>query len=253
MSSNTLNQFSRLNVRNIPSTKHNTVCFVWAHGWMRSHQDFLPIAQQLTDLGDHYLLDLPGHGDSPLTKPAADMSIEDYLDPILQWIQQIQQPIIWIGHSFGCRIGAHIAHLCPQKIQNLKLICPPFNQKKSFSFKQLKVLTYKTLLAIGLSRHILLPLFASKDYLNCQELRPLFSKWVSEDSHQSLAKTTAPLELIFAAEDTETPPSLAPLFKKARPDVQMHIWQYFDHNTILTDGQHQVIQHFLKSIQPEIT
>lgn len=251
MFTNTTNSAkTTLHIQYLPASKDSPYCFIWAHGWMRTHADFLPIAQQLTDLGEHYLLDLPGHGQTPLHVDKSNMSTEAYLAPLLDWIAQIDKPIIWVGHSFGCRIGAHAAKHYPDKIKALKLFCPPYNQKKRLSIKNLKVYVFKALAALGIPRERLLPYFASKDYLNSKEMQSVFSTWVNENSNQTLADTSLPIDLIFAQHDTATPPSLAKAFKQARPDATITVWQHFDHLSILTDGQHQIIHHMLQSFSP---
>ena len=84
---------------------------------MRSHEDLQSLASQITDLGDQYLLDLPGHANTCPSSTSLD--IESYLSIIDESLATIDKPIIWIGHSFGCRIGAHMAMRHPEKIKAL--------------------------------------------------------------------------------------------------------------------------------------
>lgn len=248
MSTNTTNSTQApFFIKHLPATQKSPYYFIWAHGWMRTHKDFLPIAQQLTDLGEHYLLDLPGHGESPLHTNPNDASTAAYMTPILKWVSQLDKPVIWVGHSFGCRIGAHAAKALPGQIKALKLFCPPLNQKKRFSIKSLRVYAFKALVSMGLSRETILPYFASKDYLACKEMQAVFSNWVNEDSSKIFAQASSAVDLIFAENDTATPPTLAKAFKQARPDAAITIWRHFDHSSILTDGQHQIIHHLLES------
>lgn len=240
-----------INIKRIKSSKLSKVTFVWAHGWMRTHEDLQSLASQMTDLGDQYLIDLPAHGDT--CPSSATLDIDSYLEIIDAFIKKVDQPIIWIGHSFGCRIGAHMGQRHPEKVKALFLICPPFNKQKSFSIqnlpKKLKQLTYKTLIKLGVSKTLILPYFASKDYLNAGSMKNLFVKWVNEDSSAPLKSLSIPVKLIFAEKDDATPPELDKYFKTHCKKVTSIVLKHFDHYSILTDGQHQLIHNLTKYIE----
>lgn len=251
MKSNTVKPKKLINIHCIKSTKPSETCFVWAHGWTRTHEDLKGLADQISDFGDQYLIDLPAHADTcPSSK---DLSIEEYLKPIIDFIDNTDKPIIWIGHSFGCRIGAHIGNLCPKKIKALFLICPPFNKNKTWHFSNMprtaKQYLYKGLVKIGIPRNTILPFFASKDYQNANELRALFVKWVNEDSAHPLKTLKMPVRLIFAENDTATPPELNKYFKMHCTHVTNKVLKHFDHFSILTEGQYQIIHSLIQYIK----
>ena len=241
-----------LNVHHIPSSNPKArYHFIWAHGWMRTHADYLSIANQLSKLGEHSLIDLPGHADT--SKDCGDWSIEQYVDHILDWVRTIDTPIIWVGHSFGCRIGAHIAKHLSKKIKVLFLICPPFNKSKKFKpingWLFLKKWTYRLMINLGAPKNKILPYFASKDYIDAEDLRPLFVKWVNEDSGDALKDLKLPIKLIFAKNDTETPEHLSNFFAKYCKHAQIVKLDFFDHHSILTDGQHQIIHQLITTLR----
>lgn len=239
-----------LHVHHLHGTQPSDVCFVWAHGWMRSHQDFVTIANQLTAYGDHYLIDLPGHGDT--SKSCGNWCVKEYLKPISSWIKTLDKPIIWVGHSFGCRVGLHISQLSPEKIHSLHLICPPFNLKNYFSSKFIKKMfyqtVYKTGLLLGFPREKLIAIFGSRDYQSAKELRVLLSNWLNDDTKTTVSKITVPINLLFAKNDLETPHQLSQSFLKANSKAHISILDHFDHYTILTDGQHQIIHHLTQHL-----
>jgi len=239
-----------LHVHHLPATQPNDVCFVWAHGWMRSHRDFITIANQLTACGDHYLIDLPGHGET--SKSCGNWCVEEYLKPIASWVNSLDKPIIWVGHSFGCRIGLHMARLLPEKIHSLHLICPPFNYKNYLSSQFLKKILYKTIyragLFLGLPREKLISIFGSKDYQSAKTLRVMLSNWLNDDTKATVSKITVPIYLLFGSHDLETPHQLSQHFLKANPKANISILNHFDHYTILTDGQHQIIHHLTEHL-----
>ncbi|MCD8497675.1 MAG: alpha/beta hydrolase [Alphaproteobacteria bacterium] len=94
---------------------------LWAHGWGHSHEAFMPLAESLVRLGKHVLIDFPGFGQSP--KPDADWATEDYADAMAAWIkEQGIGPVIWVGHSFGGRVGIQLAARHPDLIKAMCLI-----------------------------------------------------------------------------------------------------------------------------------
>ena len=74
------------------------------HGWGSSKQVMMPLAKELSELRDCYVLDLPGFGNSSV--PQHSWSIDDYADFVQQFIQDlgIEQADLLV-HSFGGRIA----------------------------------------------------------------------------------------------------------------------------------------------------
>ncbi|MEE2769738.1 MAG: alpha/beta hydrolase [Pseudomonadota bacterium] len=242
-----------ININHLPATKPSNVCFVMAHGWRRTHEDFKAIASQITDLGDQYLIDLPAHGDTCAS--SANLTIDEYLLPIIEFVRSIDKPIIWVGHSFGCRIGSHIGRHCPEKIKALFFICPPYNTRRhwhyKYIFKSSKQFLYKLLILLGMPRKSILPWFASKDYVDSGHMRELFKQIVNEDSGFILSQLTMPLTLVFAENDEMTPPELSKHIQSHCKHATSSVLRYFDHNSILTDGQYQII-HKLMNFSKEL-
>src|SRR4051794_18678857 len=95
--------------------------FIWGHGWGHDHHVFLPLARALERRGAHSLIDFPGFGQSP--PPPATWTTADYADAMADWISTFPRtPRIWIGHSFGCRVGLQLASRHPGLIDGLFLI-----------------------------------------------------------------------------------------------------------------------------------
>lgn len=68
---------------------------VFLHGFLGCKEDWIEVAQELQDFCCH-LIDLPGHGDSPLT--------EDVLESIRK-ILNVLKPRCLIGYSMGGRLA----------------------------------------------------------------------------------------------------------------------------------------------------
>lgn len=74
------------------------------HGWGSNKQVMMPLAKQLADIRDCYVLDLPGFGNSSL--PKEPWNIDDYADLIQQFIRDLEiEPADLLVHSFGGRIA----------------------------------------------------------------------------------------------------------------------------------------------------
>src|SRR5262245_26633086 len=94
---------------------------LWAHGWGQSLESFKPMASSLAPLGKHILIDFPGFGKS--APPPQSWDTGEYADAVASLIRtRVGGKVIWIGHSFGCRVGLQIAARHPELIAGLFLI-----------------------------------------------------------------------------------------------------------------------------------
>lgn len=74
------------------------------HGWGSSKQVMAPLAKQLADIRDCYVLDLPGFGNSSI--PNRPWSVDDYADLIQQFMQDLElENVDLLVHSFGGRVA----------------------------------------------------------------------------------------------------------------------------------------------------
>ncbi len=241
MNSKLIKPSEHLNAHYIPANDKNArFTFVWAHGWQHSHQSLVTIAKQLKGLGEHYVLDLPGHGET--SKSCKDWSISKYVNEINDWLQNLNTEVIWIGHSLGCRVGNHLAAMEQSSIKALFLICPPFNLPKNL-LTRVRILAYKTLCLLGVPKSWTMPIFASSDYQNADELRPLFLKFIQEDSSEPIKKINCPVQMISTTLDVDAPIACANRLMDFCPQAQLNILDYFDHLDVLTSGQHLIIHH----------
>lgn len=74
------------------------------HGWGSSKQVMMPLAQQLAEKRNCFVLDLPGFGNSSI--PHEPWNVDDYADLIAQFIQDQEfKSVDLLVHSFGGRIA----------------------------------------------------------------------------------------------------------------------------------------------------
>jgi pimeloyl-ACP methyl ester carboxylesterase len=219
---------------------------IWAHGWGQSGDAFAPLAQSFAPFATNYLLDFPGFGQNP--PPAQAWGTKDYADDAAGWLKTLPAaPRIWIGHSFGCRVGIQIAANYPYLFDKMVLIAAAGLKPKRTMFQRInhkaKVLTFKTLKHLtpeGPKRDALRARFGSADYRTAGVLRESFVKIVNEDLKQEAKKVSCPTLIIVGTQDKDTPPELSQRLHSKIPNSTLQILDGFDHFTIMTAGRHQV-------------
>lgn len=228
--------------------------FVWAHGWGQNRAAMKPLAQSLFALGTHDFIDFPGFGGSP--RPNAAWTTADYADAMQHWIAEngTGQPLVWIGHSFGCRVGIQIAARHPASIDHMLLIAGAGLPRNRSLIDQVnlksRVYGYKALkrLAplVGVSQDQLRDKFGSADYKSAGTMRDILVNVVNEDLSAVAQQITCPVHLIYGSNDTETPPEIGHRLEKLITGSELTILDGLDHYTVLSEGRHQVAKR-LKS------
>lgn len=230
---------------------------IWAHGWGQDHRAFLPLATQMERAGAHTLLDFPGFGASP--PPPADWGTGDYADAVAHWLATLPRGRrVWIGHSFGCRVGLQLAARHPGIVDGLFLVAaaglprrrPPAQRARMAA----KVAVYKLLGrldALGLPVARWRAGFGSADYRAAGAMRPILVKVVREDLSEVAARVACPVQLVYGARDDDTPPELGHRFAALIPGSRLVVLDGFDHHTILAEGRHQLLfqlTQFVKAV-----
>ncbi len=225
---------------------------VWAHGWGLDHKSLLPLASSLENEGYHILIDLPGFGKSE--EPKEVWGTEDYADAVAEWLkEQSFGPVIWVGHSFGCRVGIQVAARHPELVAGLFSIASAGLKPKRPLYKQLylkgRVVLFKALKQF-VDAEKLRKKFGSSDYQKTSGLmRSIFVKVVNEDLNKEAETIICPVKLVYGTEDTETPPEIGERLAQLIPDAEMIQFEGLDHYSILDSGRHQVasmLNQFIK-------
>ena len=222
--------------------------FVWGHGWGQNHQAFMPMVESLRNQGTHYVLDFPGFGESP--PPPEDWSTADYADAVAEWMSaQGFPPVIWVGHSFGCRVGVQIGARHPALLRSMCLVAaaglkrkrPPL--KRLYFFLRIRLFkALKVFLPKGEMREKILAKFGSADYKNAGPMRTIFIRVVNEDLSAEAAKISCPVRMVFGRNDTETPPEFGERYLGLMKDAELLVLDGHDHYSVLAGGRHQVIK-----------
>ncbi len=221
---------------------------IWAHGWGQSHASFLPLITPLERSGHHITLDLPGFGQSPA--PSEEWGTRDYADAIAAWIkEQGYTNIIWVGHSFGCRVGVQLAAHHPNLLTGLCLVAGAGLKRKRPLHKKIyfycRIKLFKALRRFvpdGQFKDTLMTKFGSSDYKNAGPMRKIFVRVVNEDLTPEAQNITCPTTLIYGSNDTETPPEFGQRYSRLIKGSKLHLLDGQDHYSVLGNGRHPVVK-----------
>lgn len=241
----------------IPATGESHQYLIWGHGWGQSSAALVPLAEALKPFASSTLIDFPGFGKSALPPPS--WGTGEYADMVAQWLRgQSRARSVWIGHSFGGRVGIQLAARHPQLLSGMVLIASAglprqrtWVQQIRFSLRKTFFKTAKRFLREGPQLERLRQRMGSADYRSAGALRPIFNRVVSEDLTETARQVQCPTLLIYGHEDTETPPEMGQRLKGLIPGSELTTLDGFGHLNILTEGRHQValrIRKFLPTL-----
>ncbi len=222
--------------------------FLWGHGWGHSRENLMPLAAALEKSGRHFVLDFPGFGKSPPPPEAWDTAA--YADAVAEFIKgQSLPPVIWVGHSFGGRVGLQLASRHPDLVAGLFLVAAaglkpkkPLLKKLYFKARILIFKCLKKLIPLGLSEKWLMGKFGSPDYRKTSGvIRQIFIKAVNEDLTDVAKGVRCPVYFVYGENDTETPPEIGKRFRALIPGSEVLILNGQDHYSVLSSGRHPVI------------
>lgn len=222
---------------------------IFAHGWGRTRADFAPVADTLAPYAGSLSIDLPGFGDS--AKPDAAWSTEDYAGFLRDRLRSDfgVERCIWVGHSFGGRVGLRLAVAAPEFCAALVLIAAagiprrraPIERargeinRRRFQYAKSKAADEAALIALEKR-------FGSADYVRSREtgMRDIFLKTVAEDQSPFLGKIRCRTTLIYGGLDDSTPVELGERMRDMIDGAELIVLDHADHLSILSRGRHQI-------------
>ena len=196
-----------------PSAPH----LLFLHGWGGSRESLRGIATLFQHTHQVHLFDLPGFGAAPV--PPEGWGTIEYADLVQQFIlDQVNAPVVLVGHSFGGRVSIRLASRRQPLIRSLVLIGVPGLPRPGLSRARVRRSGIRALRRVlraaqpligrrGVEWHT--ERFGSKDYLAAGAMRSVLVKTVSEDLTESAKSIVCPTLLVWGSDDTETPPWLA--------------------------------------------
>ena len=227
---------------------------IWGHGWGHSHAAFVPLAESLKNAGRHIVLDFPGFGATP--KPDTDWDVQAYADATAEFIKaQGLKNIIWVGHSFGGRVGIRLAACYPELVDRMFLIAAAGLKRKRPLWQKLyfgaRVRLFKLLKAMGFNQDKLRARFGSRDYNNAGAMRGILIKTISEDLTEMARKVRCPVTFVYGENDNETPPEFGERYAQLIPGAKLVVLEGQDHYSVLGDGRHQVAAMLAEFIEKQ--
>jgi pimeloyl-ACP methyl ester carboxylesterase len=225
------------------------------HGWGRSLDSLLPLAELLAEVADVHLIDLPGFGGSGM--PDGVWGTKEYAEIIRRYLEgQNLTHVALLGHSFGGKVSIKFAEKYPERVERLILIDssglkPIKSFKKKLHFLMISVLRRCARLiekyaGLEVYKNWFIPRFASADYLSAGPLKETFVKVVNEDLAASVAKISAPTLLLWGEEDTETPLEMAHRLKGLLRNASLVVLPGKGHYPFEGSGAH-LCAHYIGS------
>ncbi|MBV9405722.1 MAG: alpha/beta fold hydrolase, partial [Acidobacteriaceae bacterium] len=168
---------TKLAVTTINSARADAPHLVWGHGWGQSAAALVPLAESLKPFASSRLVDFPGFGNSP--NPPLTWGTAEYADAIARWLASLPAtPIVWIGHSFGGRIGLQLAARHSQFVSAMVLIASAglkrrrtFQEELRFQLRKTAFQTARRLMRDGPQLDRLRQRFGSSDYRSAGAMR----------------------------------------------------------------------------------
>ncbi|WP_376875005.1 alpha/beta fold hydrolase [Albirhodobacter sp. R86504] len=225
---------------------------LFTHGWARDHRDFIPTAEALAPIARSYLVDLPGFGETP--RPDGVWDTGAYADHALAFMRdQGVSRFVWVGHSFGGRMGLRAGVRAPQSLIGMVLAASagiPRNRKPQDVWRgklRQNIFKFKRDMAkTQAERDALERQYGSADYIHSGEInmRDIFLETIREDQTADLGRINVPTEMIYGARDTDTPPEVGQRIAAAicagGGQGRYVELPELDHHTVLSRGHHQI-------------
>lgn len=182
-------------------------------GWMHTGSDWDATLREVAAEGvGAVALDLPGFGGAT-PEPAAATGSAGYAELVASVLDELEAPVVVVGHSFGGRVGIHLAAARPEQVAALVLTGVPrlvrpeaVGPKPSLTYRAARSLHRRGLLPDGKMEQ-LRRRSGSADYRNAPSptMRDVLVAVTNEDYESQLDRIRCPVELVWGEGDTAAP------------------------------------------------
>jgi pimeloyl-ACP methyl ester carboxylesterase len=174
------------------------------HGWGRTHADFGRVLEPY----DSIAVDLPGFGATP--PPPEPWGSPEYAALVADVLRELREPPVVIGHSFGGRVGIHLAATAPELIRGLVLTGAPLirttvSATPKAGYRVARWLNRRGVLSDA-HMDAARKKYGSSDYANASPaMRAVHVKLVNENYDAQIEAACGPIELVWGDDDTAAP------------------------------------------------
>jgi pimeloyl-ACP methyl ester carboxylesterase len=174
------------------------------HGWARTHADFAKVLDGFAAIA----LDLPGWGATP--EPPDAWGSPEYAALVADVLRELPFPPVVVGHSFGGRVGVHLAATYPELISGLLLTGAPLIRttsatKPKAGYRLARWLHGRRLVSDA-RMEAARRKYGSSDYANASPaMRAVHVKLVNETYDDQIAAIQCPVALVWGDDDTAAP------------------------------------------------
>ena len=218
----------------------------------------LPLAEATRRLGGSVLLDLPGFGDSP--PPPGAWGTADYADAVAEWLAGCRpaERRIWIGHSFGCRVGLQLAarhpeadrRAFPDRRRRAAAHAARCRSALGIAARRLAFRLARRLTPEGPGARPLRARFGSADYARPGAMRPILVKAVGEDLSEVARAVALPGGAgLWRRRQRDPARDRRAGCSRLMPQSRLIVLRGFDHWSVLTDGRHQIVQRLSEFVE----
>ncbi|HMD46355.1 MAG TPA: alpha/beta hydrolase [Acidimicrobiales bacterium] len=183
------------------------------HGWRRTHRDFDTVLGTGPSGGEGQPLDalapdLPGFGATP--PPPGVWGTDDYAELVAELLDEMEAPVVLLGHSFGGRVAVRLAAEHPERVAGAVLTGVPLVRLSARRRPPARYRVTRQLHALGLvgdatmeaarRRH------GSADYRAAEGImRQVLVRTLAESYDDELDAITCPVTLVWGDDDAEVP------------------------------------------------
>ncbi len=232
-----------LDISYVTNNKNDSKTLLFVHGWKTDKYNLAAIYNHLLNDFNIIAIDLPGFGESSM--PGSDFGSPEYADVVASFLKKLDiKEIVYVGHSFGGKVGILLSCFYPDLVKKLVLIDSAGLRAKRGLDWYLKVCSFKIMkfLNIKLTRDekLLIKLkdnFGSDDYRDAGELRNIFVKVVNEDYTNILSKVKCPTFIYWGEKDDATPLWMGKKLNRLIKDSGLYVVEGGGHFPFLDDDR----------------
>jgi pimeloyl-ACP methyl ester carboxylesterase len=192
------------------------------HGWGRRGNDFNAVLEGFSAIAP----DLPGFGASPV--PGDVIGADAYADIVAGILDIFDRPPVLVGHSFGGRVAVCLAAKHPEQVGPLILTGVPLIRLETGRRPPAAYRLVRWLNRVGLISDDRLEKEkrnrGSADYRAASGvMRDILVRVVNESYEGHLGRIAGPVQLIWGADDTDVPVSVAETAQSLIRDVSLEV------------------------------